>query len=246
MTIYKVTNQLNKKVYVGCTIKTIEARWIQHIILARSGKGYALHAAMRKYGEQNFEIDELQKCNSLEEMYTLERCAIVNLNTRYPNGYNVHIGGLGGDNLSVHPRKHEIMQLRESQYPKKRGENATHYKKLEAGIVRGIIAEYTSRSLPKVSTICLKYGVSKDIVHRVLREHGISFSRGRVKRFCLVEDNIFWLQHEYILEHKTCREIARENHLCEDFVAQLVRDVLGIKIKKGIRKRQPDNIIGEI
>ena len=53
--IYKITNLVNGKSYVGQTIRTIEERWKQHIKDSKGNKDdFYLHRAIRKYGKENF------------------------------------------------------------------------------------------------------------------------------------------------------------------------------------------------
>lgn len=50
--IYKITNKVNNKCYIGKTLKTIEERWIEHCrdYLRRDEEKRPLYSAMKKYG----------------------------------------------------------------------------------------------------------------------------------------------------------------------------------------------------
>ena len=62
--IYKITNLVNKKPYVGKTVNTISTRWTKHKDEAFNQNSMSLiHCAMRKYGIENFIIEELEKCS---------------------------------------------------------------------------------------------------------------------------------------------------------------------------------------
>lgn len=96
--IYKVTNLVNNKVYIGQTTKTIERRWQQHIYEATHkghGENYPLHAAMRKYGIENFIIEKLEQCQD-DDRYDRETYYI-NLFQSLVNqyGYNIALNGAG-------------------------------------------------------------------------------------------------------------------------------------------------------
>ena len=52
--IYKITNKINNKVYIGKTEGDIALRWQQHIYNMSNGIEYHLYNAMRKYGLENF------------------------------------------------------------------------------------------------------------------------------------------------------------------------------------------------
>lgn len=92
--IYKITNILNNKVYIGQTIMTLKSRWNKHKSKSRySNEG--LYGAMQKYGIENFIIEEIIKC-PVEELNNLERYYI-SLYNSYEDGYNRTLGGDAGD-----------------------------------------------------------------------------------------------------------------------------------------------------
>ena len=51
--IYKITNIINNKVYIGQTVHSLQRRWTQHIIDAYNCKSKNNHFqnAIRKYGK---------------------------------------------------------------------------------------------------------------------------------------------------------------------------------------------------
>jgi len=58
--IYKITNKVNNKCYIGFTGTTPKLRWYQHCANAfKKGKKSKLYSAMRKYGRDNFLVEEL-------------------------------------------------------------------------------------------------------------------------------------------------------------------------------------------
>lgn len=52
--IYRLTNTVNQKTYVGLTTQGLERRWKKHCSNARRGSSCHLHNAIRKYGEVAF------------------------------------------------------------------------------------------------------------------------------------------------------------------------------------------------
>lgn len=95
--IYKIYNDINDNVYIGETIRTLEQRWKQHKINSQdlSIVGH-LQLAMRKYGLENFHIEEIEKCAD-EKRFERERYWIEYYNSYY-NGYNATLGGEGKKN----------------------------------------------------------------------------------------------------------------------------------------------------
>lgn len=93
--IYKITNLINGKIYVGQSID-ITDRWKQHIYKAFNHNERAfdspIHQAFRKYGKDNFRFEVLEEC-SANELDNRERYWIKKLNSLSPNGYNISPGG---------------------------------------------------------------------------------------------------------------------------------------------------------
>jgi group I intron endonuclease len=91
MIIYKITNKINGKSYIGQTTQPIGYRWRKH--LRKESHCAALRASLIKYGSENFTIEEMCKAESLEQLNLLEQEFIVKFNTLTPNGYNMTTGG---------------------------------------------------------------------------------------------------------------------------------------------------------
>jgi group I intron endonuclease len=95
--IYKITNKINGKLYIGETAeKNPQTRWAGHLYTIRKGKGCPLlGAAFKKYGEENFIFEVIHEC-AKEERFNIEKQKIIEYNTLVPNGYNATLGGMGG------------------------------------------------------------------------------------------------------------------------------------------------------
>lgn len=89
MIIYKVTNLINGKCYVGQTIRTLEERIAEH----KRKKRLLLSKAFEKYGFENFSFEILDTAKTLNELNEKEIHWINQLNTIKPNGYNLCKGG---------------------------------------------------------------------------------------------------------------------------------------------------------
>lgn len=92
MIIYKVTNKVNGKVYIGQTIRTLEQRKWQHLDAAKNGCKTHFYNAIRKYGEENFVFEIIDEASSVSELNELERYYIAKFDT-IKNGYNMVDGG---------------------------------------------------------------------------------------------------------------------------------------------------------
>lgn len=90
--VYKITNTINTKVYIGIT-DNLEQRWQQHKKDAKSKLSRPLYRAMKKYGIDNFTITPICSTLTREDLGTVEQQLIAEHNTMTPNGYNLTSGG---------------------------------------------------------------------------------------------------------------------------------------------------------
>jgi group I intron endonuclease len=88
MYIYKTTNLLNGKIYIGLTRKSVDESQNYY------GSGWKLKNAIKKHGKENFVKEIIQYCTSLEALAIAEKYWIKRLNATNQNiGYNLHPGG---------------------------------------------------------------------------------------------------------------------------------------------------------
>lgn len=88
--IYKITNKINGKSYIGQSIH-IEQRWQEH--LYKNTHCSLIKYAFHKYGVDNFIFEVLEECKQ-EELNEKEQYWIKYFNT-FENGYNLTLGGDG-------------------------------------------------------------------------------------------------------------------------------------------------------
>ena len=101
--IYKTTNILNGKIYVG------KAKINNPMYL---GSGVILSQAIAKYGKTSFKKEILEECDNNaineREIYWIAKLR----STDKTIGYNIAAGGTGGDTTSQHPDKEHIIEKR--------------------------------------------------------------------------------------------------------------------------------------
>ena len=114
--IYKITNLVNGKAYIGQTYRDVETRVIQEHLRGGSPSCRLLTSAVKKYGVDNFAYEILHDGILPEFLDTFEIEAIKSHNTLAPNGYNLQTGGAGG-------------LWSEESREKIRGKNNPHYGK---------------------------------------------------------------------------------------------------------------------
>lgn len=108
--IYKITNKLDNKIYVGKTTKSLSQRFKAHCYMAKHIEEYKfisyLYRAMNKDGEENFKIELLESCENELELNEKERYWIDKLQSQNPTiGYNIQDGGEGG---SVRSKEYQL------------------------------------------------------------------------------------------------------------------------------------------
>lgn len=99
--VYSIFNHINGKIYIGKT-NNYYTRWQHHKRVSKGGKikypraYYTIHAAIAKYGDNNFEFTVLQSFEKEDMAYLAEKYWIEffkSLKTEY--GYNKSSGGVG-------------------------------------------------------------------------------------------------------------------------------------------------------
>lgn len=92
MFIYKISNDINDKVYIGRTTRTLNLRWKEHIKSLEKGDTRQIYCAMRKYGIEHFTIEPIYECDNLDELVKAEYI-LCKQYSAYENGYNMTEAG---------------------------------------------------------------------------------------------------------------------------------------------------------
>ena len=97
--IYKITNKVNGKSYIGQTIQSVKERFYQHCATKCSQAilNMVIHKAITKYGKSNFTIEVIEEVESAN-LNDRERYWIRYYDS-YNNGYNSTEGGQDGIKL---------------------------------------------------------------------------------------------------------------------------------------------------
>ena len=92
MIIYKITNNINEKIYIGQTINSIEHRFRQHC--QNKSKYSLVYNSIKKHGKENFTIEQIDSALSLDEINEKEVYWIKFFDsTNRKFGYNLRTGG---------------------------------------------------------------------------------------------------------------------------------------------------------
>lgn len=95
MEIYKITNLVNGKIYIGKDT-TNDSNYF--------GSGKLIKLSIQKYGKENFTKEILEECYDYNTLSIREKFWIEHYNSSdLTKGYNISPGGNGGDTMSNNP-----------------------------------------------------------------------------------------------------------------------------------------------
>ena len=108
--IYKITNQVNGKLYIGQSID-IEKRIMDHKTPRAHKRNYPISRAIKKYGKENFSFDVIETCQ-ISDLDKLEQHYIKTLNPHY----NICEGGSGTKGHIVPEETKKILSQKNKDY----------------------------------------------------------------------------------------------------------------------------------
>ena len=173
MIIYKVTNRINGKVYIGQTKRTLEQRWRHHC--CQSGCTL-LHRAINKYGKENFTVEQIDVATDQDELNKKEIYWISFYNsTDHEKGYNLTTGGEVKKEMSLESRK----RMSESHKNKPSNRLGKHHteetkKKISEAMTGKRIGKYNVCSIP---VRCIETGEIFESIGEVERKYNIKATK---------------------------------------------------------------------
>ena len=94
--VYKITNLVTNKVYIGITNQGSGVRYQKHWSDARHGDPCPIHLSMAKYGEENFKLEVIDFAKTYDELKEKEKYWIKQCDSKNrEKGYNLTDGGDG-------------------------------------------------------------------------------------------------------------------------------------------------------
>ena len=198
--IYKITNKINNKIYIGLTHRQLIDRWRQHIKASRykyySDYNNKLHRAIRKYGEENFQIELLEETNT-NLLNEREKYWIKFYNSK-ETGYNISNGG-EGYSLYIYE---DI------------------YKKWEKGKSCKEIIKETGISYTTLAEILNKYGItSEERIQRSI-DKKVNIDKEIIKQQFLLGKSINKIHLELNLSISWIKKILKEFGFTEEQIKE--------------------------
>lgn len=181
--IYKITCVANNKIYIGsacstkATSKTKQGffiRWISHLRKLRQNthRNRYLQYAFNKYGEDSFEFEILEECNSREAI--IKEDYYINLLKSHinENGFNILLGHLANYN---HVSEETRQKLREKLKGVKRPLEVV--KKWSNAVYQydsnmNLIAEYYSMSEAERATGIMRQDIGQACIGKKMKRAG--------------------------------------------------------------------------
>lgn len=234
MIIYKATNKINGKVYIGQTIQTLERRKNQHerSYKYKNTKNYVFCRALKKYGNENFEWEVIDTATSIEELNLKEEYWISYYDCLVSSGkgYNSKYGGNNHKHLE---RTKELIGLAQ-----KGDKNHMFGKKgFENNSSKAVIDMQTNIVYGSASECAEKLGLTTSKVCAVCRgERGST--GGRVFRY--VNANGVVVENENFKKQKRNRIINTNTGEMFENAEKAVQSI-GLKDGSNLNKRLKQN-----
>lgn len=246
--IYKITNKINGKVYIGQTKKTIEERFQEHLKKAKIHTNRYLYDAMNKYGYENFIISQIEKCpdNNLDEREIFWIAFYQSNNKLY--GYNMTVGGGGGNTWINNPHKEEtskkLSQANKGKKHKMSNEwkqNITQSNKEKKTIlINKNDLEKDIKSFMSIEDICKKYNFSRKTFYNKCKEffnatpteiRGDKLKHSNTMKITIDEKQLLQL----LLQEKSLEEMAQFFQVSKETIRRSIIEYYG-KNLRDVRK----------
>jgi group I intron endonuclease len=181
--IYKATNIINGKVYIGKTIKTLRKRKSNHKFQSLKGdRRYMFQIALLDEGFENFTWEQIDTAENEADLNAKEELWVAHYKANDPQyGYNGTGGGNGFKAKHTEDTKHKMSEAA-------KGRTFTQEQYIKAGEAqrgerhpKNTTAEATARAIKadikagmRICEIMRKYGVTKSVISNI--KHGYSWA----------------------------------------------------------------------
>lgn len=137
--IYKITNKINGKTYIGQTIDKPRVRFSRHCTKKTNS---AIHLAILKYGKENFKFEVIYSAFTMNDLNVMEEFFIKYYRSLAPTGYNLISGGKN-HRRSKEMKKRQSDKMKGRKFHSRRrgiiATNLTTKEKLEVEVVKDFL-----------------------------------------------------------------------------------------------------------
>ena len=214
MIIYKATNKLDGKCYIGQSTFDLDKRKGEHLKNSqRQRPRYYIHNAIKKHGMENFDWEVIAECETREELNKAEVEFIKQYNSLAPNGYNCVMMASGGDTFTNHPKRERIR------------------KRISEGTLKGIAASDKSWSHPGKENSMYGKKHSPESIEKMRRNRkGLSAGEKNPSAKNAGTYKVFFPNGEIKIV-KNIRSFCRENNLSHSSFYQMCSGKQTVKYK---------------
>lgn len=244
--IYKITNTVNNKIYIGQTTKTIEERFQKHIQKAKQHVNRYLYDAMNHYGYDKFKIEPIEECdNNLLNEREIYWIKYYNSNNKIL-GYNMTTGGEGGDTWTNNPHKEETSQkIRDANLGSKRTpEQRARMSAAQKGVYYIPVNKEDLlndiKNMMSIEDICKKYQLSRRSFYKRCKDYfGKTPTELRGDRLTHTNTQKISIDKEVLLKYLnkdyTLSQIAQELNISAETVRRRIIEHFGMSVRE-VRK----------
>ena len=97
--IYRITNLVNSKIYIGQTKSSLKQRWNKHC--SKTSHCKLLLNSINKYGKDKFTIELIEELENKDIANHREQELIKSNNSMFPSGYNLTNGGFSFEHSQI-------------------------------------------------------------------------------------------------------------------------------------------------
>jgi group I intron endonuclease len=161
MLIYKITNLVHGRVYIGQTVQSNpKMRWYSHWDYVRKGRKSYLYDSMRKHGMNNFSWEVIDRASSVDELNDLEAKWLDHYRS-IGEVYNNREAG--GNKLHSAESIEKMRRVKREEHARRRAEGREGgWKRIDGGAMRG-------KKHSKVTCLCCRKIIG---VNTYARIHG--------------------------------------------------------------------------
>lgn len=235
--IYKITNLLSGKVYIGQT-NDVNKRKYTHFYNARNNDQRYLYRAIRKYGKQNFIIETIEQCedelSNDREQYWIEYYD----STNHDKGYNLTLGGyhfqFSEETIKKMSDSHKGKKLSEEQKQKisnaTKGENHPMWNKFHSEESKQKMSDSHKDKIPHNKNIPMS-AEQKQKLSDITKNY-LSNVNNRIKRSKLTIEDINTI-HDMLNKNIPLEEISKIFNVCKFTIQKILNNThsLWSKIK---------------
>jgi group I intron endonuclease len=157
-TIYKITNLINGKIYIGRTIQKLKKRFSSHIREShKEAPKYIISKSIKKYGKENFICESIdERATDIFQLIKLETKYIKQFNSLVPNGYNCIL-----DDNNTRILSKRTLKKRKEQWKNLTTKEKLNYSQKQSKILQGLKREKQKNAFSKF------VGIAKGRVNKI-------------------------------------------------------------------------------